>query len=354
MQTLTLNNCFQRNSTLVENDFIDSHMIKANGEYVKVYLYLLRHLNDPTASLTLSGMADVFENTERDILRALKYWEKQELLSIVYDENNKITEISIGTADASKTEAYAPVLEMETAKPVLISAPVSVLPSAPPPVKKELKELTVKERRAFKQLLFIAEQYLGKTLTKTDVDTITYFYDELRFSADLIEYLIEHCVENNHKSMHYIKSVALAWADAHIETVEQARLSGSAYHKNSYSVLKTFGISGRGPASSELQYIKKWIEEYGFSLELVLEACNRTITSTHQPSFEYADSILKNWLEHQVHHITDIAKLDESHKKEKVRKAPVHIKAGSTNRFNNFSGRTYDIDSLEEQLLNSK
>ena len=29
--------------TVVSDEFIDEHMAKASGEYVKVYLYLLRH-----------------------------------------------------------------------------------------------------------------------------------------------------------------------------------------------------------------------------------------------------------------------------------------------------------------------
>ena len=86
-------------------------------------------------------------------------------------------------------------------------------------------------RRELKQILFIAEQYLGKTLSRTDVDAITYFYDSLGFSADLIEYLIEYCVENGHKSMHYIQKVALSWADEHITTVDQARNSSAFYNK---------------------------------------------------------------------------------------------------------------------------
>ena len=40
------------------------------------------------------------------------------------------------------------------------------------------------------------------------------FYDHLGMSADLIEYLIESCVENGHKSIHYIQKVALSWADS--------------------------------------------------------------------------------------------------------------------------------------------
>ena len=41
MKTLTLKNKFQANATLLPNDFIDNYMIDANGEFVKVYLFLL-------------------------------------------------------------------------------------------------------------------------------------------------------------------------------------------------------------------------------------------------------------------------------------------------------------------------
>lgn len=344
MKTLTLKNRFQGNSTLIENDFIDSYMIKANGEYVKVYLYLLRHLGNPDISLTISGIADHLENTEKDILRALKHWEKSGLLFLEYDEAGKIIGLELGAA--SERPNVEPLKTQSKVEPVKVE-PVKAEPLKPA----VSKENAAKERRAFKQLLFIAEQYLGKTLSKTEMDTITYFFDDLHFSVDLIEYLIEHCVEHNHKSIHYIKSVALAWSDAHITTVTQARHSTSAYNKNCYSVLKAFGILGRGPAATELDYIKKWVEEYAFSLDVIIEACNRTIASTHQPSFEYADSILKSWLKNEVHHLSDVLRLDETFKKEKTKKAPVPTKSASTNKFNNFQGRTYDIDSLEEQLL---
>lgn len=73
-----------------------------------------------------------------------------------------------------------------------------------------MKEL--KQNDEIVQLLYITEQYLGKTLTPTEVKKIMFFYDELHFSPDLIEYLIEYSVSRGHKSIRYIETVALAWA----------------------------------------------------------------------------------------------------------------------------------------------
>ena len=86
MKSLVLSSHGQNHTTLVDNHFIDCHMVKANGEFVKVYLFLLRHLNSSPVALTISTIADCLDNTEKDILRALNYWEKEGLLSLQYEE----------------------------------------------------------------------------------------------------------------------------------------------------------------------------------------------------------------------------------------------------------------------------
>ena len=69
MKKLTLKNRFQTNATLLPNDFIDNYMVNANGEFVKVYLFLLRHLDDPCSSLTIPMIADCLNNKENYVLR---------------------------------------------------------------------------------------------------------------------------------------------------------------------------------------------------------------------------------------------------------------------------------------------
>ena len=80
MTKLTLTNYAQTSTTVLENEFIDHHMVQANGEYVKVYLLLLRHLHRPEGMLSVSEMADMLECTEKDVRRALRYWKKQDLV----------------------------------------------------------------------------------------------------------------------------------------------------------------------------------------------------------------------------------------------------------------------------------
>ena len=369
MKTLTLRNRFQGNSTIVENDFIDHYMTKANGEYVKVYLLLLRHLNDPSISLTISKLADCLDCTEKDILRALKHWSKVGLLKIDYDEAGTICGLTMGqnygaTTSSSQAESVKlatddlvrlPAQEKSSA-PENISTTEEFSPSTKTRKKSSTKNSVTSNTDKLRQLYFVAEQYMGKPLSATEIQRINYFHDSLNFSTDLIEYLIEYCVENGHKSMRYIETVALAWSDEGISSVAEAKANSSLYNKNCFTVLKAFGISGRNPAPIEVGYIKKWTDEYGFDISIILEACNRTISNTAKPDFKYADKILKNWLAQGVHHLSDITRLDMERRQEQVakKKTTSNSVVIANNRFNNFEGRKLDISSLEQQLLNTK
>ena len=335
-RTLTLKNRYQGNTTTVENEFIDLYMAKANGEYVKVYLMLLRYLNADDQSMSISKMADYLECTEKDVLRALNYWHEVGLLRIDYDGSSNICGLSVGKvgSTSAQTEVTEPV------SPVVIKS----VPTAAPVNQEDLR-----------QLYFVAEQYMGKPLSASEIKKINYFLDELHFSLDLIEYLIEYCVENEHKNMRYIEKVAHNWSDENIKTVSQAKEFTSAFtacNKDCYSILNAFGIKGRNPAPLELEFIKRWTSEYGFSIEVILEACNRTIANTHKADFKYTDSILKNWAVNQVHNLSDVSRMDLVFQQGKASKKKV-AKPTANSQFNNFESRSYDMNSFEAQLLNS-
>ena len=331
MKTLTLTNQAKKTVTVLENEFIDRYMPKANGEYVKVYLMLLRHLDESASLPAPSRLADLLECTEKDILRAFKYWEGQGLLEYKEEAPDRSLQAEVSPSEASLT--VAPVSGTD----------------------KSVNTRKHGNRKEFKELLFVAEQYLGKTLSATDINAITYFYETLQMSADLIEYLIEYCVENGHKSIHYIQKVALSWHSQDIRTAEQAKTNSVLYNKNCYSILNAYGIKGRAPAASEIAYIRKWHEEYAFSLEIILEACDRTMNMIHQPNFEYTDSILKNWYKKNVHTLEDVSVLHAAFTRAKADKARQQTtqpsKPSGRNKFNNFENRSYDMNDLERRLI---
>ena len=58
-------------ATCISNDFLDRYMAAANGDYIKVYLFMLRHRGE---KFSVKDAADALNLTDNDIERAVRYW----------------------------------------------------------------------------------------------------------------------------------------------------------------------------------------------------------------------------------------------------------------------------------------
>ena len=387
MNTIHLRALSSSQVTVLSNIFIDQYMPGAGGEFVKVYIYLLRLLADPSASVCLPLLADRLNCTEGDISRALKYWSNEGLLILETDPSGELTGITLTepspdtqmelTATVSVPQsalaATAPI--SQTVSAATVSVPQSAL-AATAPISQTVSAATVstpqpdtapsrsasaltparikelKENEDVAQLIYICEQYLGKTLTPTDTRKILFFYDELKMSVDLIDFLIQYCVGRGHKSMRYIETVAMAWSKEGITTVEMAKDSTSRYGRDYFTILKAMGIANRNPVDSEIVMMDTWLKDYGFSMDMIQEACSRTIMQTGQPSFQYAHKILTGWFKKGALTPEAVHALDVQHQKRSQDNSRGRSQTPkSPNRFNNFQQRNYDFKELEKQLL---
>ena len=348
-------------TTVVSNCFIDDYMKEANAVQVKVYLYLLRMLNADQA-VSVSDIADHFNETEKDILRALTYWEDKQLFSLDYDAMNNLTGIRLlepGKSQVSPVRNQAPQAApvQPVAEPVFQHpAGFSAAPAVSEPVKPafikpeysmdQLQNFSEKDETA--QLLFIAQSYLGKPLTPAEMKSLLFMMDVLHFSEDLIDYLIQYCVDRGKKDFKYIEKVAVNWAEQGISTPEEAKNQSYRYDKNVYAIMNQLG-KNTSPTDIEIEYITRWLNEYGFTMDIIFEACQRTVMATDKHRFEYADSILSSWKKENVHRKSDIIRIDESFQSRR-RSA---LKTAGTNKFTQFKQNDYDFDQLERELLSN-
>ncbi|MCI5613875.1 MAG: DnaD domain protein [Agathobacter sp.] len=356
MTTIALSSEVLPDNTLVSNYFIDSIMPCSNGEFVKIYLYLLRAFG-AHLPISLSGIADLFEQTEKDVIRALNYWEKNKLITLDRTSSGDISGIHLISPYGDHSSHNASGSSDAKGKE---SAPKQPRAKAVPPseVTAERKSYTADEIMEFQknpnisELVFIMETYLKHPLSSNDLNTVLFWYDVLGFGTDLIEYMVEYCISKGHSSIRYMDKVALGWKESGITTVARAREDAQAHSKVYYAVMKAFGITGRNLVADETNFIKKWSSEFAFDTELIAEACNRTMAAIHQPSFAYADKILTTWFDNKVHTIQDVEKLDTNFVNQKNVKATVNaVDSTPKNRFNNFEHRNYDYTEMEKMLL---
>ena len=424
MTAINISSDIATSFTTVSDIFIDQYMPKANGEFVKVYLYLLRATGSGAGIATISEIADHFSNTEADIIRALNYWASEGILQVQTGADGQIIGINLCSLSVSGMQAAQSNIQsavadnaaqnnlqnsvvnnavqnnlqnsvvnnatqnslqngvvnnvaqnISTANIRMQDSVVEKLKSQatdkPAPSQKEYTLDEIKEFRKnpdISELFFIIETYLKHTLSSTDTNMVLYWLDELHFSTDLVEYLVEYCITKGHSSLRYMNKVALGWADAGIKTVDQAKDDAAAHSQIYYSVMKALGITGRNLVDSEVSLINKWVGEYGFDIELVKAACSKTISAIQKPSFEYTDSILANWRKKDVHTLKDVEVLDANFAKANKASAtgssqgtnaangsskPKSNNSSSKNKFNNFNQRNNDYDKLEKLFLNS-
>jgi hypothetical protein len=395
------------------SEFIDKYMLKANGDYIKVYLFMLRNAD---RLINPEIIADALELTIKDVERAIAYWcksgaliekaenigklgngddfeevlitkgmpSKEELEEArriltaakeVYKRREmleagmgaealKENNVKLESIDEAKNPKESDKETLEPAKDtdvennseseVKAEAEIPEVKTETPKLPdRSLVDLTkLKGDEDFQELVFCVQTYTEKIFTPTDTEKLAYLYDVVGMSKDLLEYIAEVSVQKGKKSINYIERVALSFHEKGITTVEEAKEDNVKYFNENKAVLKAFGIYDRVLAPVELRFVKKWFDEYGFSTEIVVEAISRTVLNTSSQSFSYADGILTRWHNENVRTLSDIKTQDEKHD-EKVKAAPKTSNTASGSKFNNFEQRSDNIDSdMQDKFLN--
>lgn len=383
METITITTQNHETYSAVSNFFIDYYMTDANGEFVKVYLYLVRLLNSGRA-ITVADIADHFNSTEKDICRAIRYWIKEGVLQLEYTKDKVLTGITMLPLTAKSTTTESPSLlsmlgvdeePVDNSEIAVTNEMVTTSKTTKTVTKKKLvsdenlstnetetadiemtairqassvpKKVSYKasfieskqEDEDFGNLLYQTEIYFGKPLTQTDINTLLYIYEELSFHPDLLEYLVEYCVSIGKKSCRYIEAVAIEWYKNGITQVEDAKLASKNYNSIYVAVLKQLGIPRRVPTPAETAFIDTWYNTYAFNKNIIMEACKRAIAAKpHSANFNYVNGILESWYKQNVRKLSDIEALDKKWEEEKKKKTTSG--KATTTRYSNYQNST--------------
>lgn len=313
----------------VPYSFIDTHLAAANGTFVKIYLYALRHSG---RELTDEAIAEALGILESDVLKAWKYWEKQGVISL-----------EGGAVDFSP----AP------------SAPADALPA-----KKEApagrKKYTEKEMAQametnpeLKVLYSFAQQKLGNIISPADVNILFSLYDWLKLPVEVIVMLFEYCAEKGKLNMRYIESTAVHWVERGMLTAEQVEefCRQEEQQKQQYAEFqKMAGITGRKLSQTEKKYIDTWTIQMHFSFDMLRLAYDQTVMNTGKLSMPYMNKILTSWNREGITTPQAAEQAREQYRSSKGEGVPVRKPV--QNQFNRYSapGGENEDEKLLQQL----
>jgi len=399
-------------ATMVPNEFIDRIMPAANGEYVKVFLYLLRHNGE---EITPAHIADALELTEGDVRRALMRWQREGLISVPLD-NGKAAQAAPETPVPAVQEVTESISEIEDIVPAAGPAGAEQIPAAGPapaqtaapvrtaqtpapasqpaqgypapaadavpaaaasspaelPRRKPADFGKLRKDEDFTTLLYVLQRYLGIIFSQTNTESVAYLYDTLGMSQDLLIYTAEICAERKQRAesegrragdrdwFRYFEKTALRFHSKGIRTAEQAREDDTRYRAAIFAVMNAFGKDCSYPGQAERTLIEKWYNDYGFSAEIIGEACSIVKLSTGGISYSYADKILNSWNEAGIRTVEQ-AKEYEARRKEgggagngqNVRRtgAPRNNPGRTVTRFHNLEERNDDLEAYALQKM---
>lgn len=320
MSTFMLKNSTSK-FTPVSNVFIDKYMTKARGEFVKVYLLMLKYNVSGEMGVNSSIIASSLNLLESDIMNALNYWNDEGVIKLV--PIDKMGNFNIEFVDLTEES------EVQSSKVSL------------------LEELN---KNSIKDMLHEIERLIGRPLSPKEMATYIGWQKDLSFSLEMILLLIQYCISKGKTDYRYFEKVAISWHDSNIKTIEEAQMFIKR-HEDKWikyrKILAYLGIKDAEIMKPQEDLLDKWVTQYKFPVEVIQKACDICFERLNRADFKYIDGILNSWAKDNIKTIEDIAAKDA--KKTVYKKASNY--GNSRDNFNNFEQRVYDYDSLEKKLL---
>lgn len=167
------------------------------------------------------------------------------------------------------------------------------------------------------------QRIMGKMFNIHEVNVLIGLVDYLDLDCDYVMLLLTYCVSHGKKTLHYAEKTAFGFYDSGITTVEA--LSSELQRRENVAsvegkIRNLFGLGGRALTTKEKKEISAWINDWGFSFEIIEKAYETTVDATGGASLHYANSVLERWNAEGIRTIEQIDASAERFEAEKAHK----------------------------------
>ena len=310
----------------VPTDIVDKHIRLANGDQLKVLLWILRN---STECPDISEMCKALKINPSDAEDYLQYWV---LTGVLHSDGQTI-------------DIQPPASPVSVSDPIKTPEPQKVIKDIEPS-RPSMSEITKRldESPEIEKFLQQIQEIIG-TIGYNESSTIILLHDYFGLPCEVLYMLVDYCVSVGKKNFNYIYTVGKDWGTREIDNVTKAAEQIAAL-RNANTVWKELaayaGISNDKPTAKQNEYLRKWSNELKFSTEMIITAYEEMANHTGKLSFAYMDKVLQNWYLKGYKKPADIDSEIPEQKK------PASKTIGNSNK------ASYDLDKFRQQSLHGE
>ena len=255
-------------NTTIPDIFFTQYLPEANGDFLKVYLYIL-FLSKYDKDIKINDLCKKLGLSLKVIQDAMKYWEEQGVISkkntgFVF---NNLQELELHNLYKPKAALSA----------------------------EQIQKSAESQKRA-KTIEYINNKFFSGLMPTTWYPDIELWFKKYNFDDEVMIALFEYCFDKSALHRNYMQAVADAWSKNNIKTfndLDQYYEKQEKLNKVANNIVKKLGL-GRQLSQYEHAYVEKWMVDFGYSFDMIEIALKKT-TSKVNPSFDYIDKLLTDW-----------------------------------------------------------
>ena len=261
------------NTTEIPDIFFSEYLGNMPGDYLKIYLYI-SFLSKYSKEVKVNDLSKNLSLPVNVINEGMKYLEENKLI-LRKPQGFIILDIQ----ENMLNELY---------KPNIKTSPEKI-------------EENAQNKERIQLVEYLNNKYFQGVMGPTWYQDIDTWFEKYQFTKEVMIALFDYCFKKSALHRNYISTVAEAWGLNNIKDLgdlENYYIKQDKLMKINKTIAKKLGRYN-GLNQYEEAYVEKWVNEYKYDMNIIEIALKRT-TFKANASFEYINSIIKDWNERNL------------------------------------------------------
>lgn len=257
-------------NTSIPDVFFTEYLSQANGDFIKVYLYLY-FLSKYNKDVKINDLSKKLELPLKTIQDSIKYWED---LGLLIRKNQGFIIKNLQEIELNKLY-----------KPKITISPTDI-------------EKVAENKYRAKAIDTINNEFFQGIMSPSWYGDIDLWFKKYAFDEEVMIALFRYCFNKSALHRSYIATVAEAWNKNKIKTFNDLDLYFQKEEKVKslqHSIKKKLRLN-RNLNIYEEAYVEKWNITYGYDMNII-ELALKKASGKFNFSFEYMDKLLSDWHE---------------------------------------------------------